>query len=81
MNDGDDDVAVTLSSIGDGETNPLGEPITVPSGGFVQVKLNDLTEQSPLSVLLEADAPVVVERGLVFKGENGTSRQLAVPLS
>ena len=37
--------------------------------------------KTPLTILVESNKPVVVERGLVFKGEVGTSRQLGVPLS
>ena len=37
--------------------------------------------QDERSHVAESDKPVVVERGLVFKGEVGTSRQLGVPLS
>ena len=81
MNDGDADASVTVSAVRADGPKPLGEPLTVPSGGFAQVRLNDLIERAPLTVLVEGDAPVVVERGLIFKGENGTSRQLGVPLS
>ncbi len=81
LNDGDTNVSVTLSSVEPGGSTPIGDPLTVPAGGFVQVKLNDLVEQTPLTVLVEGDTPIVVERGLVYKGENGTSRQLGVPLS
>jgi hypothetical protein len=81
LNDGSDDASVTVSSVDADGVTALGDPLTVPAGGFVQVKLNDLVEQTPLTVLVESDTPVVVERGLVFKGQNGTSRQLGVPLS
>jgi hypothetical protein len=81
MNDGDANATVTLSAVDADAPKSLGEPLVVPSGGFVQVRLNDLIERTPLTVLVEGDAPVVVERGLIYKGENGTSRQLGVPLS
>ena len=47
----------------------------------MQVRVNDLIDRTPLTILAESDKPVVVERGLVFKGEVDTSRQLGVPLS
>ncbi len=81
LNDGSDNATVTISSVDADGAKALGDPLTVPPGGFVQVKLNDLVEETPLTVLVESDTPIVVERGLVFKGENGTSRQLGVPLS
>ncbi len=81
MNDGDADAKVTLSSLEPTGPRPLGDPLTVPGGGFVQVKINDLVQRAPLTLLLDSNAPVVVERGLVFKGEAGTSRQLGVPVS
>ncbi len=81
MNDGDADATVTLSSLEPGGPRPLGGPLTVPGGGFVQVKINDVVEKAPLTLLVDSSAPVVVERGLVFKGKAGTSRQLGVPLS
>ena len=81
LNDNDADATVKLSTLEPDGTKALGDPLTVPSGSFVQVRVNDLIDRTPLTILAESDKPVVVERGLVFKGEVGTSRQLGVPLS
>ena len=81
FNDGAEDTTVTLSAIDPKGNRKLGDPLTVPAGGFTQVKLNDLVEHAPLTVLVEGKTPIVVERGLIFKGGAGTSRQLGVPLS
>jgi hypothetical protein len=81
LNDNDADATVKLSTLEPDGTKALGEPLTVPGGGFVQVRVNDLIDRTPVTILAESDKPVVVERGLVFKGEVGTSRQLGVPLS
>ncbi len=80
INDADANATVTLSTLEADGPKPLGDPLTVPASGFVQVKLNDLLERAPVTVLVESETPVVVERGLIFKGEVGTSRQLGVPL-
>ena len=40
----------------------------------------EITE-TPMTLLIEADAPIVVERGLIFRGQAGTARQLGVPLT
>ena len=81
LNDNDADATVKLSTLEPDGTKALGEPLTVPGGSFVQVRVNDLIDRTPLTILAESDKPVVVERGLVFKGEASTSRQLGVPLS
>ena len=81
LNDNDADATVKLSTLEPDGTKALGEPLTVPGGSFVQVRVNDLIDRAPVTILAESDKPVVVERGLVFKGEVGTSRQLGVPLS
>ncbi|HTN80835.1 MAG TPA: DUF5719 family protein [Acidimicrobiales bacterium] len=81
LSDDASDTTVTLTAIDPKGNRTLGDPLTVPAGGFVQVRLNDLVQQSPLTVLVEGKAPIVVERGLIFKGQAETSRQLGVPLS
>jgi hypothetical protein len=60
---------------------PIGDPLEIPAGGVAQLRVNDEIEEAPLTLLVEADAPIVVERGLIFREEAGTSRQLGVPLT
>ena len=59
----------------------LGDALEVTAGGVVQLRVNDEITETPMTLLVEADAPIVVERGLIFREEAGTSRQLGVPLT
>ena len=47
----------------------------------MQLRVNDEITETPMTLLVEADAPIVVERGLIFREQAGTSRQLGVPLT
>lgn len=71
-NPGESPVDVEVRAYGDGESSPLPEieTITIAPGGRAEVGLADL-EDGRTSVLVEASAPVVVERRM-YRLDDGT---------
>lgn len=57
------------------------ERVEVPTGGRTFLSLGDHTQVSPLSLLVEAGAPVVVERRLAVPGGDETADSIGIPLS
>jgi hypothetical protein len=81
LNTSDQRTSVQVSRLDTDGFVPLGDPLEIPAGGVAQLRVNDEIDETPLTLLVEADAPIVVERGLIFREEAGTSRQLGVPLT
>jgi hypothetical protein len=81
LNTGDQPASVQVSRLEVDGFVPVGDALEVPAGGVVQLRVNEEIEEAPLTLLVEADAPLVVERGLIFREEAGTSRQLGVPVT
>lgn len=78
-------VAVRISALAGGRVPIVSdeastEPFTVPAGGRLAVRLSRLVDRDALSLLIEADAPVVAER-LLHRHERGTSHAIGVPLT
>ncbi len=81
LNTGDQPASVRVSRLDDDGFVEIGETLEVAAGGLAQLRVNDEITETPMTLLVEADAPIVVERGLIFREEAGTSRQLGVPLT
>ena len=81
LNTGDQPASVQVSRLDADGFVPVGDALEVAAGGVVQLRVNDEIDEMPMTLLVEADGPIVVERGLIFREEAGTSRQLGVPLT
>jgi hypothetical protein len=68
----------------DGETAVIDglDGVEVPAGGRRTIRLSDhLDELEDLFLVLEADGPVVAERGLYRVGGRGSSLSMGIPLA
>ncbi len=81
LNTGDQPASVRVSRLDADGFVEVGDALEVAAGGVAQLRVNDEITETPMTLLVEADGPIVVERGLIFRQEAGTSRQLAVPLT
>ncbi|MGQ0832146.1 MAG: DUF5719 family protein [Microthrixaceae bacterium] len=54
---------------------------TIPPGGRVVIRLGDHIDRDNLSVIVNADGPIVVERGLYRIGGGGMAQSMGIPLA
>jgi hypothetical protein len=57
------------------------DAVEVPPGARVSVRLGDHVERARLALVIEADGPIVAERGLYRVDELGMSNVLGIPLA
>ena len=75
---------VDLSAVADGATVAIDDlqDVEIPAGGRRTIRLNDsLDEIESVFLVVTADGPVVVERGLYRVGGRGSSLSMGIPLA
>ena len=78
----DDTARFGVSALIDGERVALEglQDLEIPPGGRRSIRLSDHSDSEELPLVVEADGPVVVERGLYRIGGRGISQSMGIPL-
>lgn len=81
FNPGSQPASVSAVAIGGGQQVPVEglQGLTVPPGRRLALRLGDHIVRPDLPLLIDANAPVVVERGLFVVSGNGMSASLGIP--
>ena len=81
FNPGTTPASVSVVALAGGQQIPVEglQGVTVPPGRRVPVRLGDHIARIDLSLLVDASAPVVVERGLFVAGGTGMSSSMGIP--
>jgi hypothetical protein len=80
----DETATVDVTGFADGETIVLQglQGLEIPAGGRRTIRVNDaLEDQEVLSLMIEADGPIVVERALYRIDGRGSSLSMGIPLA
>lgn len=83
VNLAEEEATVTVTAFGDGQPIAVQDlqGVAVPAQGRLTVRLGSKIERATLPLLVEADRPIVVERGLYRVGGLGMSNSIAIPFS
>lgn len=79
-----DDIArFSVTALADGQIVAVQDlqNLEIPAGGRRVIRLSDHSAQEALPLLVEADGPIVVERGLYRVAGRGISQSMGIPLA
>jgi len=79
-----DDIArFSVTALADGQTLAVQDlqNLEIPAGGRRVIRLSDHTDREVLPLLVEADGPIVAERGLYRVAGRGISQSMGIPLA
>ena len=84
FNESNDAIAsFSVLALADGRQLPLEglQDNEIPPGGRVSVELGEHTDRESLALVVQADRPIVVERGLSRVSGRGISQSIGIPLA
>ena len=76
-------VTFDVIALANGQILPIqdSQGLTIAAGGRQSIRLGDLTRREELPIVILADGPLVVERGLYRVGGTGISQSMGIPLA
>jgi len=84
FNDSTTDIArFSVTALADGQTLAVEglQDLEIPPGGRRVIRLSDHSGREDLPLVVEADGPIVVERGLYRVAGRGISQSMGIPLA
>lgn len=78
----DDITRFSITALADGQTVAVQDlqNVEIPPGGRRVIRLSDHVQREALPLVVSADGPVVVERGLYRVGGRGISQSMGIPV-